>query len=621
VELYRGLTGELISDGLNNKLATRLGEAFFSHYRYKPPTSEVKSWQNSLARVGFVLQGAGMLDHGVVLEYQLPQSSRRLDMLLTGRDEQHRDQALVVELKQWDAAQPSSVEDCVVTYVGGGLRDVLHPSCQVLRYRQYLQDFHAAFDDGAVGLSACAYLHNLTYRSDDELYATRHAHLLAECPAFAGDQTTQLIEFMGRRIGMRDHGEVLNRISTCPLRPARKLLDHTAAVIRRQRSYVLLDEQQVAFNSVLAQAQSALATGTKHVVLIRGGPGTGKSVLALHLIAELCARRYNAQHATGSRAFTKTLHKVVGSRAAAQFRFFNNYARHAPDSIDVLVLDEAHRIRESSNHRYTRKEQRSTLPQVEELLQAARVLVVFIDDLQVVRPAEVGSCDLVRAAAAKVGASIHEFELEAQFRCSGSDGFVNWVDNTLGIRRTANVLWQRSDPFEFRICESARDVYELIRALQAEGRSARMVAGYCWPWSKPKPDGTLVSDVCVGDWAMPWNARPDSTRLAKGIPSALLWAHEPGGIEQIGCIYTAQGFEFDYVGVIFGSDLRYDPASASWVGDPTQSYDRGGAKRGKDRFVDLVRQTYRVLLTRGMKGCYVHFTDKATGDYVRSRLE
>jgi DUF2075 family protein len=414
---------------------------------------------------------------------------------------------------------------------------------------------------------------------------------------------------------------VLDRIGSFPQRPARKLLDHTAEVIRRQRSYVLLDEQQVAFNSVLAHAQAALATDTKHVVLIRGGPGTGKSVLAIHLIAELCARKLNAQHATGSRAFTKTLHKIVGSRASAQFRFFHNYAHHEPGSIDVLVLDEAHRIRATSNHRFTRRHEKSELPQVEELFQAAKVLVVFIDDLQIVRPSEVGTCELVRAAAAKAGATIHEFELEAQFRCNGSDGFVNWVDNTLGIRRTANVLWERSDPFEFRICETAQEVRDLVRAREREGLTSRLVAGYCWPWSDPRPDGSLVGDVVVGDLAMPWNAKPDSTRLAKGIPSALLWAHDSRGIDQIGCIYTAQGFEFDYVGVIFGRDLRYDPTSGEWTGDPTQSHDRGGAKRGKSRLLELVRQTYRVLLTRGMKGCYVHFIDSATRDFVRSRME
>ncbi len=161
----------------------------------------------------------------------------------------------------------------------------------------------------------------------------------------------------------------------------------------------------------------------------------------------------------------------------------------------------------------------------------------------------------------------------------------------------------------------------LVRARAAEGYTARMVSGYCWPWSEPNDDGTLVHDVVVGDWSRPWNARPNSTRLAPGIPQSMFWASDPRGIEQLGCVYTAQGFEFDYVGVIFGPDLRYDAEQSGWIGDAKRSFDRGGAKRGKDRFIDLVKQTYRVLLTRGMKGCYVAFLDKPTRDFVASRIE
>jgi DUF2075 family protein len=371
---------------------------------------------------------------------------------------------------------------------------------------------------------------------------------------------------------------------------------------------------------VLAAAKRALHQSGKTVILVRGGPGTGKSVVALHLVGQLAKLGYDAQHATGSRSFTGNVRKLVGRRAANQFKFFNNYAMAERDSIQVLVMDEAHRIRATSASRFTPKSQQSGEPQIDELLLASKVAVFFLDDLQVVRPNEVGSATLIRDAASRFGAELREYELGAQFRCAGSDGYINWIDHTLGIRETANEVWETDDEaFDFGI---VRDVHELeawVRQKNVGSQTGRLVAGFCWPWSKPLSDGTLVPDVQVGAWRMPWNAMPDAGRLAKGIPKSDFWATEPEGIEQVGCVYTAQGFEFDYVGVIFGLDLRWDPVASEWVGDKTESHD-AVVKRSRDKFVSLVKHTYRVLLTRGMKGCRVAFLDPATEAYVRSRM-
>jgi DUF2075 family protein len=223
-------------------------------------------------------------------------------------------------------------------------------------------------------------------------------------------------------------------------------------------------------------------------------------------------------------------------------------------------------------------------------------------------------------AAEKRRCKILEYELEAQFRCEGAEAFINWVNNTLDIRRTANVLWNVAEEFEFKIFESPEALDVAIRDKAKQGYSARMSAGFCWPWSKPLPDGSLVQDVTIGSYLRPWNARPDAGRLASGIPKSYYWATQAGGIDQIGCVYTAQGFEFDYVGVIFGKDLIYDPASGDWKGIPQESFDRTVRRSGED-FLRLVKNTYRVLLTRGMKGCYVHFMDKNTENFVHSRME
>jgi DUF2075 family protein len=621
MQLFAGSSREFVDETIQNRISGRLKSAFELHYRYAPPVSEVRSWQNSLRAMCNVLQHASLLDHGILLEYQLPLTSKRLDCLISGFDERRAPHAVIVELKQWDDVKESGVVDCVTTVLGGGPREVLHPSRQVGNYRDYLADGHTAFHEEGVGLSACAWLHNLVADQAEELYAPRFAATLADAPSFSGDQADRLEAFLSARVGAGDRQEVLGRILHGRTKPAKKLLEHTAQVVRNQKVYVLLDEQQVVFNRVLSLVESGLSVPEKSVVLVRGGPGTGKSVIALRLLGELCARQRNTQHATGSRAFTGNLRKLVGARAAAQFRFFNSFKIADGDGIDVLICDEAHRLRATSADRFTPKAARTGLPQIEEILRAARVSVFLIDDLQVVRPGEVGSAGLIRSAADRVGAKLHEHELEAQFRCNGSDAFVNWVDNTLGIRRTANVLWDREDPFEFRILETPRDVERAIRERAASGATARMVAGFCWPWSDPSADGSLVRDVEVGDWSMPWNAKPEAKRRSSDVPSSDHWALDPKGLEQVGCVYTAQGFEFDYVGVIFGLDLRFDPSRGEWVGDPGRSHDGGGLKKAKQDFVALARQTYRVLLTRGMRGCYVCFVDPDTRNFVRSRLE
>ncbi len=615
------MSAEFISDTVQNRITAKLQETFEQQFQYRAPQSEVRSWQNSLRAMSSALQVGGFTDHGIVLEWQLPLSSKRLDCMVTGHDHGRRANAVIVELKQWEETERSYVDDCVVTFVGGRLRDQLHPSKQVGNYQRYLQDVHTVFSNALVGLQACSYLHNLVYGESGELFDQRHNHLLAANPLFAGDQVDGLAGFLDANVGAGRGGPVLDQILTGGYRPHKRLLDHTARVIRNEPAYVLLDEQQVVFNTILARVRARQLGSTPTVFLVKGGPGTGKSVLAVNLVAELSSQGYVTHHATGSKAFTENLRKTVGTRAAAQFGYFNSYGQVEPGQLDVLVLDEAHRIRASSANRFTPAERQSNRAQIEELIRAAKTTVFFIDDMQVVRPGEVGSSELIRSTAAGLGCDLVETEeLEAQFRCNGSDRFIRWVDTTLGLRRTTQVLWDADDPFVFDVVDSPNELEALIRTRAAEGHTARLSAGFCWPWSNPLPDGTLVRDVVIGDWRMPWNAKPEAGRLAAGIPKSNYWASDPGGIEQVGCVYTAQGFEYDWAGVIWGRDLVYRPGEG-WVGQPEHSKD-SVVRRERDpaRFTTLVKQTYRVLLTRGLQGCAIYFQDPQTRDFVLSRM-
>jgi DUF2075 family protein len=623
MRLYAGTTEQFVQDATQNRIAERLRASFLSYFRYQPPPSEVRAWGNSLRAMSLTIQHAELRDVGVMLEYQLPLTSRRLDCMLLGHDAAARDQAVVVELKQWESCSEADGDNELITWLGGDEREVLHPSVQVGQYHMYLRDTHAAFHEGdaPVGLSSCSYLHNYPFDAGDPLFAGKFTDAVEQFPVFTADDVDRLSEYLVRRVGEGGGGEVLPRVEQSRYRPSKALMRHAGTVLKGIPEYVLLDEQLVVYDKVFALAKSGFADKKKHVLIIRGGPGTGKSVIAVNVLADLLLADYNAQHATGSKAFTETLKKVVGTRASAQFKWFNSYAKAQLNEIDVLVCDEAHRLRTSSTSWYTPRQERSALSQVEELLHAAKVTVFFLDDLQAVRPGEIGSASYIRSAAEEMGCIVHEYGLEAQFRCNGSESFIGWVENTLGITRTANVIWDRHDEFDFRIFPSAEALEAAIREKADAGHSARVTAGFCWPWSDPRPDGTLVDDVVVGSFRRPWNASPKARRLAPGIPKASVWAHDPNGIEQVGCVYTAQGFEFDYVGVIFGKDLRYDLDQQRWVAHREHSRDRTVKRAPPAEFLNLVRNTYRVLLTRGMKGCYVCFEDKDTERFFKSRIE
>jgi uncharacterized protein len=625
LHLYQGTSEQFIADAVQARLATQLSDRFFQEFRYKPPLSEVNAWRNSLGAMANVLLLADLREQGVLVELKLPLSSKRLDVMLTGTNPIVGDAAVIIELKQWTQVGRSNISDCVtVEYGGGHEKDVLHPSRQVAQYQRYLQDTHPAFSEGGIELNACSYLHNAQRDPTSPLYHDDFETLLALNPLFTGTDVNKLAGFLEEHVvGSDDDNQILERVAATAFHPHKRLLDYVARGIQNEPVFTLLDEQLVAFNAIMDSVQSAGQNKQQVVFLVQGGPGTGKSVIAVNLVAELSALGLRTLHLTGSKAFTENLRKIVGARAGVLFKYFRDSAAvSAEDKLDVAILDEAHRIRTISTNRFTPAKARNGKAQIDDILDSTRTSVFFIDDLQVVRPGEVGSTDLIRESAAKRGIEVREFELQAQFRSNGSDSFIQWVDNTLELDRTPQVLWPMDDEFDFRIVPSVHELERLIRLRASAGATARLVAGFCWPWSDPDENGELVDDVRVGDWSMPWNAKADARRLAPGIPKSDFWASGKEGINQVGCVYTAQGFEFDYVGVIFGPDLVYRPMDGGWVGQPKESFDRV-VSRGvtTDEFCAFVKSTYRVLLTRGLRGCYVSFMDAQTRDFYLSRTE
>jgi hypothetical protein len=390
-------------------------------------------------------------------------------------------------------------------------------------------------------------------------------------------------------------------------------MEHTNEMINNQQIFNMIDEQKVAYNAIMTKAKQLSKAKEKSIIIVKGGPGTGKSVIALEVMGELLSNGINVVHATGSSAFTNTLKNILGTRAAKQFKFFNSFinkSKYNENDIDVLICDEAHRIRKTSENIYTPKNLRTGEPQINELIRVAKLSVFFIDERQVVRPTETGNVDLIKNAAERFNAKIYEMpELETQFRCGGSGNYLKKIEKILRIEEDAYIEPDKEIKMEFKIVNSPHELKTLIdRKNKEKKNSARLTAGFCWSWSKPNPDGTLINDVKIGDFEMPWEKKDEFWR----------WATDDSGMDQIGTVYTSQGFEFDYIGVIFGNDLIYDKEHKSWYAKPENSHDNM-AKRGNDKFVQHLKNVYRVLLTRAHKGVFVYFMDKDTGEFFKSK--
>jgi hypothetical protein len=408
------------------------------------------------------------------------------------------------------------------------------------------------------------------------------------------------------------------------VKPSKQLLAVAAAEVKEREQFVLLDQQRVAYKIVEQAVDRAHQENTKTVVIVLGGPGSGKSVLALSLLGDLSRRGRPVMHATGSKAFTETMRKVVGSRNSrvkSLFTFFNNYVGAEPNTLDMIICDEAHRIRETSTNRFTKAEVRALAKrQVQELIAVARTPVFLLDEHQVVRPGEMGTEREIRAEAEKVGCRVEVVRLEDQFRCGGSQLYEQWVLRLLGLDPRGPISWSdliRGSDETYRVAAlpTPTALESWLTAQNPGGAdTARIAAGYCWRWSDPETiDGVkkLVDDVVIGAWRRPWNAKPE--KAIPGIPPAHFWASDDRGFGQVGCIYTAQGFEYDWSGVIFGDDfVRRD---GGWVSRPEYSFDTP-VKRAKTDFPALLRNTYKVLLTRGMKATAVYSTDPDTQDFL-----
>ena len=587
----------------------------------RPSEGEVRSWNASLPVLVNDLIHVGLQNVKLLFEQQLPLTSKRVDAVLAGvHPKTGLSSYVVIELKQWSHAELFESDPNLVLVDAYGGRPVAHPLDQASGYRQYMLDFLPALQDRADSVHSAAYLHNATEHSIMDLRefpSTQYSRM------FTGERKSDFFDFLFTVLDPGQSGtKAADELLNMKAGPSKQLMAVAAEEIQKREQFVLLGEQRLAFDLVMHEVTRAQQSDTKNVIVITGGPGSGKSVIALSLLGELSRQGRTAIHATGSRSFTMTLRQVAGkgsTRVKQMFKYFNSFMDAEKNGLDVLILDEAHRIRETSENRYTKAALRQGRPQVDELMAAARVPVFLLDQHQVVRPGELGTVDEINEYAKSLGLKVREISLDDQFRCGGSASYINWVQRLLGLEPGGPIPWEGDSGFSVQLVDSPQEMESLLALKLREGFGARLTAGFCWKWSDPNKDGSLVADVAVGGWSKPWNLKGD--RAVGGAPPSALWATDPAGFGQVGCIYTAQGFEYDWNGVIIGPDLVW--LTDRWVVNRSANKDpdfKNTNKVSDLEFEKLVKNVYKVLLTRGLIGTYVLSLDPETQAHLKSKV-
>jgi len=580
--------------------------------------AEYKSWRNSLGNAMFHLLDKSDIpdDAAVAVEYRLNGRRFRIDFMIGGTDEVGNEAISIIELKQWTEIEFSDLGEHVRTRVGKGIHDEQHPSYQAWSYLTHLRDFNEYAYSNGLNINASAYLHNCP--TDSVIRDDRYMELTQKAPVFIKDERESLRKHISEVIQNGVSTDLFRELDAAVIRPSKQLADAVGGMLEGKDEFVLLDDQKTALERII-QATNYAQDAQKQVLIINGGPGTGKSVISINALARITSSRLNSRYVTPNGAPRKVYESklsgiIPGDTFKHLFTGSGSFWDSDEDTYDTLIVDESHRLTMKSGFMKNLGEN-----QIKEIINAARTSVFFIDEAQKVTWADVGEIDSIVEAAEMAGANVQHLTLSSQFRCGGSDDYLAWLDDVLGVKATSDHYFSQ-ERFDFQIFDSVKELEEVIREKNKESNKARLVAGYCWDWVSAKDPEKFDIVFPEEKFKMKWNLNSYGQT----------WIIDPKSVSEVGCIHTCQGLEVDYVGVIVGEDLVVKDGEL--VTQPefrakTDKSLKGYKKALKESPIEaelkadeIIRNTYRTLLTRGMKGCYVYFTDPATSAYFRTQM-
>lgn len=620
--VYDGTKSDFLKSVEQDTIAVEIEENIYQKMNRHTAKNEFRAWENSLQYMYKVLNDEDIpCDVGIAIEYNIPQTSKRIDFLISGYDGNVHSNVVIIELKQWDKLNAvDGMDGLVETYTGNAIRQVVHPSYQAWSYAMLIRDYNQAVQEGNIDLNPCAYLHNYRRTTNDPLDKMQYETYLKDAPAFTRGQVHELRAFIKKCVKKGDNKKLLYAIEHGKIKPSKSLQDSISKMLKGNKEFTMLDEQKVVYERILSFSRKSIVDGKKRVIIIQGGPGTGKTVVAVNLLVQMTNEQQFCQYVSKNSAprnvyLKKLKGEIRKSSVDNMFKSSGIYTEAGDGIVDTILVDEAHRLNEKSGMFQNLGEN-----QIKEIINAGKCSVFFIDESQRVTLNDIGSVAEIEKWARIADAEIIHMELSSQFRCNGSDGYLAWLDNTLEIRKTSN--WNMDDiDYDIQIMDSAHDMRNtIIERNRTSNNRARILAGYCWNWLKNGVNDSSVHDIKIGDFEISWNLKNTST-----------FAIDENSVNEAGCIHTSQGLEFDYVGVIIGDDMRYE--NGKIVTDYTRRAKTDQSLKGiKSMYKDdperamkaadeIIKNTYRTLMTRGMKGCYVYCVDNELAKYLRECLK
>ena len=618
--VYSGIKNEFLIAVEQDSIAKEIEENIYNKMHKKTAQNEFRSWENSLEYMYKVLNDNAILENsGIAIEYNIPQTSKRVDFIISGYGENQSSNVVIIELKQWDKVETVEGQDALVkVYMNGTLCKVVHPSYQAWSYAAMIYDYNQNVQLGNIVLHPCAYMHNYRKNNPEKLEQKQYEEYVKDAPVFARGEVLKLREFIKKFIKTGDDEQLLYDIDNGKIKPSKSLQNSIKSMIEGNQEFIMLDEQKVVYEEILETALKCISDQKKRTVIVKGGPGTGKTVVAINLLAKLTNEGLFAQYTSKNSAPRNVyVKKLAGHKKTSinnMFKGAGAYVDAEDNIVDVIICDEAHRLNDKSGMFHNLGEN-----QIKEIIHASLCSVFFIDESQRVTLSDIGTVSEIMKWANELASEVQEMELISQFRCNGSDGYLAWLDDVLEIRDTANLDMKDID-YDIRIMDSPNEVRNLIIERNKSRNQSRILAGYCWAWLKEGQNNSDVHDIKIGDFEMSWNLGNTST-----------FAIDENSVNEIGCIHTSQGLEFEYAGVIIGDDLRYE--NGHIVTDFTKRAKTDQSLRGIKKLYqenpeqalkeadEIIKNTYRTLMTRGMKGCYVYCTDKNLAKHLRECLK
>ena len=581
---------------------------------------EFDSWHNSMQFMRNIVDDNEMSDDiQIAIEYNIPQTSKRVDFIIIGADADNHDNIIIVELKQWSKAEvvDDDMHYSVRTYVANDNRIVCHPSYQAYSYSKFISNYSEIIQDKEIGLVPCAYLHNYKPEYKSELSAEIYKEWYNAAPFFIMNEAQPFSKFIKKYVTKRSsNGDLLYMIEGGRLRPSKSLQDSLTEMVKGNPVFDLLDEQAVCYDMCIKTMLQCQKDKKKRTIIIQGGPGTGKSVLAVNLLMALINRAFNTAYVTKNSAPRQAFLSLLTRNHVNHlvdiehlFRSPFGLSNTPNNGYDCLIVDEAHRLVKKMYRDWNGENQ------IKECINASLLSVFMIDEDQSVTTKDIGSIEEIKYWCNQLQSRViinDNTKLVSQFRCNGSDAYIQFIDNVLQRNKEMAPVSISELNYDFRVFDSPVEMREALRLKNAINNKARMVAGYCYDWNVRNGIGEYDIEL------------PDGFRAKWNLANDRIWAINPTSFEQVGCIHTAQGLEFDYVGVLIGKDLSFDKETMSIITNKSMissdDHSSGIRTASDDVAHRLILNTYKTLLTRGQKGCYVYCEDKNLSDYLKSFL-